>query len=267
MPIPLLLLGGLAASTLVGLAAWKTSRSELHKQWSRRPFPLEWEAILKKNVILYEKLPAFLREELHGHIHIFLEEKSFEGCGGMVVTDEVRVTVAGLACILLLNRETTHYKELETVLVYPTAYFANEEQRRDGVVHLGESWAHGTVVLSWCDVTRSAKDLRDGCNLVLHEFAHQLDQEDGSADGVPALELESQYITWAKVLSKEYQQLVKRTQKGQKSLIRDYGATNAAEFFAVITELFFERPQKLKEKHPELYLELKRFYHLDPVRW
>ena len=109
--------------------------------------------------------------------------------------------------------------------------------------------------------------MKDGRNLVLHEFAHQLDQEDGAADGVPDLELESQYVTWAQVLSKEYETLVKRTRRGQKTLMRAYGATNAAEFFAVATEVFFERPQKMKRKHPELYEELRRFYRLDPVKW
>lgn len=268
MALPLLpVLGGLAASTLLGIAAWKSSRFEHHKAWRARPFPPEWEEILKKNVALYNRLPAFLRQELHGHINIFLEEKSFEGCGGLTITDEIRVTIAGLACILLLNRHSSHYKDLTTILVYPTAYFTNDQQKREGYVHLGESWDHGMVVLSWCDVSSSARDLRDGRNLVLHEFAHQLDQEHGSADGVPDLELESQYVTWAQVLSKEYQQLVKRTQRGQKSFIRDYGATNAAEFFAVVTELFFERPKKMKEKHPELYEELRRFYRLDPVKW
>lgn len=261
------ILGGLAATALAGVAAWKNSRVEHHKVWSKLPFPPEWTEILKKNVILYDRLPDFLRQELHGHIQIFLHEKEFEGCGGLEITDEIRVTIAGLACILLLNRPSTHYKDLRTILVYPNAYFTSDEHQKDGVINLGESWSHGTVVLSWCDVTSSAKDLKDGRNLVLHEFAHQLDQEHGPADGVPDLELESQYITWAHVLSHEYETLVKQSRRGQKSIFRAYGATNAAEFFAVVTEVFFERPKKMKEKHPELYDELRRFYRLDPVKW
>lgn len=268
MPLPLLpILGGLAAATVAGVTAWKESRGNKHKLWRERPFPQAWREILQRNVLLYRRLPEFLQQELHGHIQIFLEEKSFEGCGGLTITEEIKVTVAGLACLLLLNRPSTHYKDLRTILVYPSAYFADEQQKEDGVVRLGESWVHGTVVLSWSDVTRSANDVKDGRNLVLHEFAHQLDQEDGAADGVPDLELESQYVTWAQVLSKEYETLVKRTRRGQKTLMRAYGATNAAEFFAVATEVFFERPQKMKRKHPELYEELRRFYRLDPVKW
>ncbi len=268
MPLPLIPLAGwLAASAVTGLAAWKNSRSQRHKRWRELPFPPEWETILKKNVLLYNRLPNWLQLELQGHIQIFLKEKLFEGCGGQTITDEIRVTIAGLACLLLLNRPSTHYRDLTTILVYPTAYFVGDKQHENREVRLGESWIHGTVVLSWCDVTNTAKDLKDGRNLVLHEFAHQLDQEDGKGDGVPTLELDSQYITWAQVLSKEYETLVERTQRGRKTLLRAYGATNAAEFFAVATEVFFERPKEMNEKHPELYRELKQFYRLDPLNW
>ena len=265
MPLPLIpIAGALVASAATGYLAWKNSRSQNHKKWAQEPFPAEWIEILKKNVVLYEKLPEWLQKELHGHILIFLKEKGFEGCGGLEVTEEMKVTVAGLACIMLLNRESSHYKDLRTILMYPAAYFSDPDKEE---VRLGESWVHGTVVLSWSDVTSSANDVRDGKNLVLHEFAHQLDQEDGAGDGVPELETESQYITWAEVLSKEYDTLVKRTNRGNRTLLRAYGATNPAEFFAVATEVFFERPKKMKKKHPELYNELKQFYHLDPANW
>ena len=265
MPLPLIpIAGALVASAATGYLAWKNSRSQNHKKWAKEPFPAEWIEILKKNVVLYEKLPEWLQKELHGHILIYRKEKSFEGCGGLEVTEEMKVTVAGLACIMLLNRESSHYKDLRTILMYPAAYFSDPDKEE---VRLGESWVHGTVVLSWSDVTSSANDVRDGKNLVLHEFAHQLDQEDGAGDGVPELETESQYITWAEVLSKEYDTLVKRTNRGNRTLLRAYGATNPAEFFAVATEVFFERPKKMKKKHPELYNELKQFYHLDPANW
>lgn len=265
MPFPLIpVAGALVASAATGYLAWKNSRSRLHKVWSNQPFPAEWEEILERNMALYKKLPEFLRKELHGHIQIFLQEKSFEGCGGLEVTDEMRVTVAGLACLMLLNRPSSHYKDLTTILMYPAAYFSNPDKQE---VRLGESWVHGTVVLSWSDVTSTANDVRDGKNLVLHEFAHQLDQEDGAGDGVPELETDSQYLTWAEVLSKEYETLVKRTSRGNKTLLRAYGATNPAEFFAVATEVFFERPKRMKKKHPALYDELKQFYRLDPASW
>lgn len=265
MPLPIIPVLGFAA--LTGVLAWRNSRSRKHKEWREQPFPDEWEKILLRNVILYKKLPQFLRDELKGHILIFLHEKRFEGCGGQEITTEIKVTVAGLACLLLLNRPSSHYKDLTTILVYPSAYFAGEKVEENTQVRLGESWIHGNVVLSWCDVKSTANDVRDGRNLVLHEFAHQLDQEDGAGDGVALLENDSQYLTWASVLSKEYETLVKRTQRGNKTLLRAYGATNAAEFFAVATEVFFERPAKMEEKHPELYNELKEFYRLDPVNW
>jgi MtfA peptidase len=268
MPLPLIPVAGwLAASAVTGFTLWNNSRGQRHKRWRAQPFPEQWKEILNQNVLLYTRLPDWLKLELQGHVLIFLEEKRFEGCGGLQITDEIRVTIAGLACLLLLNRDSTHYHDLTTILVYPTAYFAGDKDEETRQVRLGESWVHGTVVLSWCDVTNTAKDVKDGRNLVLHEFAHQLDQEDGVGDGVPTLELDSHYITWAQVLSKEYETLVKRTQRGNKTLLRAYGATNPAEFFAVATEVFFEQPQKMQEKHPELYQELKQFYRLDPVNW
>jgi Mlc titration factor MtfA (ptsG expression regulator) len=236
-----------------------------HEQALRsKPFPKEWEKYLEKNVKLYGHLPDHLRDELKGYVNLFVATKHFEGAGGLEVTDEMRVTVAALACILLLNRKTRNYPKLRTVILYPSAYIADPET---DTVRLGESWNDGEVVLSWNHVTSSSNDLRDGTNLVLHEFAHRLDQEDGAGDGVPELETQAQYFTWAEVMSGEFKRLRSRVDKGYKTLIRPYGATNAAEFFACITENFFERPHQLKRKHPEIYEELQTFYHLDPVSW
>lgn len=229
-----------------------------------KPFPKEWEAYLEQNVKLYEHLPENLKTELKGYVNLFVATKHFEGAGGLVVTDEMRVTVAALACLLLLNRKTRNYPKLRTVILYPSAYIADKETN---TIRLGESWNDGEVVLSWNHVTSTSHDLRDGTNLVLHEFAHRLDQEDGAGDGVPVLETEAQYFTWAEVMSDEFKRLRSSVEKGYKTLIRPYGATNAAEFFACITENFFERPQQLKRKHPEIYKELQAFYHLDPASW
>lgn len=266
------LLGLSVVATPVLVLAHRSRAREKHRQELRaRDFPAEWRETLKKNVGLYPRLPQTLKAELEGHVQVFLEEKEFEGCGGLSVTDEMRVTVAGLACLLLLNRRSNYYPKLTTVLLYPAAYVV-EEAAADGPVkgrqvRLGESWDSGTVVLSWSDVTRSSHDIRDGHNLALHEFAHQLDQEDGSSDGVPLLEQKTQYYSWAEVLSEEYRQLQKLSAKGKKHVMDSYGATNPAEFFAVATETFFEKPRQLKRKHPELYEELKTFYHLDPIAW
>ena len=246
----------------------KRRRERLRSQ----PFPPAWLAIIKKNVPFYYRLPQADQRELQGHIQVFLAEKHFEGCGGLELTDEIKVTIAAQACLLLLHRETDYYPRLITILVYPHAYVAKSvEPIGRGVVlegettRLGEAWKEGVVVLSWDDVRRGASDLHDGHNVVLHEFAHQLDQQDGSADGAPILEHHSQYVTWARVLSDEYDQLRRDTEKGRRDVLDEYGATNPAEFFAVATECFFEKPAQLQKRHPELYSELKRFYRQDPA--
>jgi Mlc titration factor MtfA (ptsG expression regulator) len=236
------------------------------------PFPPEWDAILRKNVPLYDRLGEADRRELQGHIQVFLAEKHFEGCGGLALTDEIKVTIAAQACLLLLHRQTDYYRRLITILVYPSAYLAKSvEPIGGGFVlegeqgRLGEAWADGVVVLSWDDVRAGASDIKDGHNVVLHEFAHQLDQEDGVADGAPILDRRSRYVAWARVLGAEYEQLRQSGREGRKSVLDRYGATNPAEFFAVATECFFEKPVQMRKKHPELYEELKEYYHQDPA--
>jgi MtfA peptidase len=237
------------------------------------PVPDAWRAIVERNVALYRRLPEADRRELLAHIQVFLAEKHFEGCGGLELTDEIRVTIAAQACVLLLHRETDYYPECASILVYPHAYMAPVlEQSGYGVVHegasarLGESWVRGVVVLSWDDVLAGAADVHDGHNVVLHEFAHQLDQEDGSGDGAPPLPRRSMYVAWARVLSAEYEALRADAASGRRSVLDHYGATNPAEFFAVASECFFEKPQQMRAKHPELYDELREFYAQDPLR-
>ena len=188
------------------------------------PFPPVWGQILQKNVPYYDRLDEADRKELHGHIHVFLAEKHFEGCGGLALTDEIKVTIAAQACLLLLHRDTDYYRRLVTVLVYPSAYRAKGvEVLGGGVVlegeeaRLGEAWTGGVVVLSWDDVRAGASDIHDGHNVVLHEFAHQLDQEDGSADGAPILDRRSQYVAWARVLGSEYEQLRRASRAGKEA--------------------------------------------------
>lgn len=235
--------------------------------------PDAWRAIVARNVALYRRLPEADQRELLGHVQVFLAEKHFEGCGGLALTDEIRITIAAQACVLLLHRETDYYPECASILVYPNAYVAPVlEQSGDGVVHegasarLGESWVRGVVVLSWDDVLAGAADVHDGHNVVLHEFAHQLDQEDGSGDGAPPLPRRSMYVAWARVLSAEYAALRADAASGRRSVLDHYGATNPAEFFAVASECFFEKPTQMQAKHPELYDELREFYAQDPLR-
>ena len=238
----------------------------------RRPFPPEWREIIEKNVAYFRSLPEADRAELLGDIQVFLDEKHFEGCGGLELTDEIRVTIAAQACILLLHRKNDDYPRLQSILVYPRAYRVPGSKlgpgglvREGDEFREGESWSRGAVVLSWDDVCRDAGDIHDAHNVVCHEFAHQLDQEDGQADGEPVLPSRSSYLAWARVLGGEYRELVREVENYRRTDIDPYGAVSPAEFFAVVTEYFFQQPGRLRKKHPRLYEQLRLFYRQDPA--
>ena len=250
--------------------AWLTRRRR--DRIRRRPFPEAWRAIIEKNVAYAARLPPEDQRELFGHVQVFLAEKHFEGCGGQPMTDEVRVTIAAQACILLLHRATDYYPNLVSILVYPTTYLVPAGWRTaEGLVadgpqaRLGESWTRDAVVLAWDAALSGAVDMHDGHNVVLHEFAHQLDQESGAGNGAPILPTRSRYVTWARVLGHDFDRLVHEAARNHRTLIDQYGATNPAEFFAVATETFFEKPVQLQSKHPALYRELEQFYRQDPA--
>jgi Mlc titration factor MtfA (ptsG expression regulator) len=250
----------------------------LFKRWRRkrtaeRHFPLEWLGIITANVRFYQKLPPADKEELRRHIMIFLAEKRFVGCGGLEITDEIKVTIAAQACMLLLHRKTDYYPGLRSILVYPAAYVAKQTRHLPGGVvaegfdvRLGESWQRGSVVLSWDDVRRDAADIHDGHNIVFHEFAHQLDSSAGRGDSSEVLQRRSAFIAWARVLHDSYRRLQRDVGSNRPTLLRSYAAENPAEFFAVATEYFFEMPKELSRVYPDLYQELKNFYHQDPVQ-
>lgn len=264
------LLGGAAVWGVKTFAAYLRLRKR--RALLKDPFPEEWSTILTRNLPPYQKITAELRQQLHAFIRIFIAEKSFEGCGGLELTDEIRVTIAGQACMLLLNRSTDCYPKFSSVLVYPSTYVVGTRpnitgQPADPSVRLGESWNQGAVVLAWDSVKSGALNFRDGHNVVMHEFAHQLDQEDGRGDGTPILATRSAYSVWAQVFATEFELLQAQTRKGRKSVMDAYGATNAAEFFAVATETFFEKPAQLKKKHPDLYHELQGYYRVNPIEW
>jgi len=236
------------------------------------PFPPGWLGIIERNVPYYGRLREEDKRELQKHILIFLSEKRFEGCRGLEITDEIRLTVAAQACILLLHRRTDYYPGLKMILVYPEPYLARARRRIEGgliaegdEVRLGESWRRGSVVLSWDDVRRGAADIHDGQNVVFHEFAHQLDSSAGRGDSSKVLQRRSSFIAWARVLGANYRQLRRDVDAHRPTVLRPYGAVSPAEFFAVATEVFFERSCELAKEHPELYRELKNFYHQDPA--
>ena len=238
-----------------------------------QPFPPAWRLIVTRNLPIFRRLPPEDQTELLGHVQVFLAEKHFEGCGELELTDEIRLTIAAQACLLLLHRETDYYPHLITILVYPSGYTAYEARHLGGNIweeggqdRLGHTARRlGAMVLAWDSAKRGAADPSDGRNLVLHEFAHQLDFEDFQTDGAPALATRADYVAWARVMSKEFEALRAADDTGMATVLDTYGAKDPAEFFAVVTEAFFERPRALRAKHPELYAELARFFRQDPV--
>ncbi|MBL1217735.1 MAG: zinc-dependent peptidase [Planctomycetes bacterium] len=247
-------------------------RKRRREQIRSQPFPPEWWHWIVVNVPYVNTLNEADQRELKGHIRVLLDEKRFEGCGGLEITNEIRVTIAAQAALLLLHRETEYYPTLKSILVYPTAFKSHlTVPRPDGTViegevaRRGESWFRGSLVLSWHDVKRGADHPGDGRNVVLHEFAHQLDGESGAMDGAPALPSSGCYRAWAEVLGDEYRDLLRSVHQRHHHLLDRYAATNPPEFFAVATEFFFEQPYMMRLHHPDLYEQLSEFYQQDPA--
>jgi Mlc titration factor MtfA (ptsG expression regulator) len=244
-----------------------------------RPLDSALAAILERNVRQSVGMDAVLRRQLERLVQQFLYQKKFVGCAGLEVTDEMRVTIAGQACLLLVNRASGRgaaalYPGLHTVLVYPGAFLVpRREIDAAGVVTehrqdlLGESWGDGRVVLSWEHVRRPGNEETGPPNVVLHEFAHQLDSESGSTNGAPYLGSRASYRSWSEVLSRDYANLRAEAFFGEHSVLDHYGATSPAEFFAVATESFFEQPWRLAARHPALYQEFTKYYRVDPREW
>ena len=246
---------------------WLTERRRA--RLLENPFPPEWTEILERNVVAYALLETEQQQHLRDLVHVFIAEKNWEGCGGLELTDEMRVTIAGSACLLILGRDHDLLREVESILVYPSSVMLPDQPRGffDGrpVVHVGyhdirlTKRGGGPVVLAWDSVKVGAHNAKDGRNLVIHEIAHKIDFLDGEADGTPPLDSSAARREWARVCSEAYLAHV----KGDEHVLRDYATTNEAEFFAVASEVFFERPKQLARELPELYAVLRGFYNLD----
>src|ERR1700736_3899089 len=245
------------------------------KRLKARPFPNEWLKMIKSGVAFFVRLSAPDQAELLDHSQVFLAEKRFEGCAGLEINDEIEVMIAAQACLLLLHRKTDYFPRLLTILVYPSTYLANEERPitaeiwEEGKSHRAGETARtmGSMVLAWDAVKSGAADPSDGKNVVLHEFAHQLDYENFAADGTPALATRKDQLAWREVMRTEFASLRAAEETGIPTLLDTYGATNAAEFFAVSAEAFFERPVMLRAQHPRLYAELRNYFRQDPIEF
>ena len=258
------------------VAGFKLMGAARRRSLLKGTFTDEQVAILDKQFPRYSSLPEEIKAKLQGYTKLLIHEKYFEACGDLPkVTDEMKLVISTQAALLLVGLKKHHfYSRLKSILVYPGA-FRDEGRRRFGIhdeergTLLGESWGTGSVILSWESVVAGARNSDDGMNVTIHEFAHQLDQADGAADGVPILGSRDAYQQWSEVFQSDYEELVEEVnrRRGPEPFLDPYGATNPAEFFAVASETFFEAPNDLVEEHPELYDQLKIYYGLDPVSW
>ena len=247
-------------------------RAEIRK----RPFPPQWEAFVRSNVAHYRMLDAAERSELNAMTQVFLEEKQWEGCGGLQLSDEIRVTIAAQACLLQLGLPHDYYRNVASILVYPSTVVLPQHnpgvfERVDAPLEapgpiLGQAFARGPVILVWDAVLHGARHPEQGHNVVYHEFAHQLDMLDGAADGTPPLPESDQFSEWVEVCSREFQRLRGLAEKGHHTFLDAYGASSEAEFFAVATEEFFDRPLALRQHAPDLYRVLGDYYRQDPAQ-
>ncbi len=248
------------------------------RRWQREkileaPFPEAWRTILDKNVAYTRYLDERERQHLEDLVQVFCEEKTFVGCGGLQLDDEIRVTIAANATILLLGLDHDLYRDVQSILVYPSTVRPPERERglldtSVGVVEespaiLGQAHLRGPVILVWDAVTHGSKHPTLGHNVVFHEFAHKLDMLDNEIDGTPPLRGTDQYERWSAVCGQVYFELQRRVRAGKRTLLDPYGATSEAEFFAVATEYFFEKPLALRKEHSELYDVLQEFYQQD----
>jgi MtfA peptidase len=239
-----------------------------------RPFPAEWLRYLDENVAAYRLLSGAEQAKLRDDLRVFVAERRWEACGGLEMSDEVKVTVAAQACLMALGLEDDCYDRVTSILVYPHGYLARNHGPHvgGGVVLegttglLGEAHYRGPVILSWDEVLADGRHPEEGRNLVFHEFAHQLDMLDGVVNGTPPLRSNEQRRKWRGVMTAEYHRLIAESEHGRATLLDQYGTANEGEFFAVATECFFNRPTAMSRRHPRLYELLREYYRQDPAK-
>ncbi|MEW6078521.1 MAG: M90 family metallopeptidase [Thermodesulfobacteriota bacterium] len=245
------------------------------KKLTAAAFPAAWEEIVRRNVAHYCLLDENDRARLRALIQVFIAEKYWEGAGGLVLTDEIRVTISAQACLLLLGLEHNYYRNVMTIIVYPSTVIAPPRQPgvfevvqapiEPGQPIVGQAFRQGPVIIIWNAALRGGRHPERGHNVVYHEFAHKLDMLDGAADGTPPLRDRAEYRDWVTTCSTEYLRLRHDAEQGRISFLDAYGAASEAEFFAVATEQFFDQPRQMVNQAPELYRVLKAYYHQDPV--
>ncbi len=246
-------------------------RSYDREELLSQPFPESWEACLRENVYHFRHLNDDERACLRNDARLLVAEKNWEGCGGLKLTDKIKLTVAGQAGLLLLGIEHDVFSRVKSVLIYPSTFLIPGGAWMDdpelGYGADGEAVYRGPVILSWDNVLAEGQDPSSGENLVIHEFAHQLDSCDGEFNGTPLLATAEFDKRWRKVMAAEYNRLRRDLDEERETVLGDYAATNESEFFAVASERFFTVPKRLRKSNPALYELLKEYYGSDPVRW
>jgi len=238
-----------------------------------KPFPDSWESVLEADFGSWSLMGDPDRARLRDIIRILVDEKYWEGCGGVEIDDRIRVLISAMAGVLLLDRDHGYFHNVRTILIYPEAYVQHQELLGgDGLVHagsanLGEAWFNGPVIVSWKDALEAARNPGRGLNVVYHEFAHTLDMLTGMTNGTPPMRERGQYARWHEVMTGQFNEIRGIYDRGGRDVIRPYGVTNVAEFFAVSTEVFFDAPAAMKTNRPELYDQLSVFYGQDPIQW
>jgi len=252
---------------------WRERRRE---KLLEQPFRALDSAVLERNVKHYQRLDPAAQQRLRELVQVFVAEKRWEGCGGLDLTDEMKITIAAQACLLVLELPHRLYENVESILVYPSTVLRPAQPvgvfvRPQGFIAggpialYGEAHAGGPVVLAWDRVLRDGTQRHSGHNLVYHEFAHKLDMLDGRSDGTPPLASHEDRKRWQAVCERVFLDLRAHAERGEPTFIDDYGASNEAEFFAVVTEHFFDQPQRLQQAEPELYEVFSAFYLQDPA--
>jgi MtfA peptidase len=239
-----------------------------------RPFPDRWLRILEGKVPVYRKLPSKYRELLKQRMVIFMDEKRFEECGGMMLTEEIKIVISAYACVLILEEKADYYSGLQSILVYPNDYMAPVYELNEGGIvtegyehRSGEYWGGGNIVLSWSDIDKNLYEAESGSNLIYHEFSHLLDDRYGLTAGIDQDGKPLRDDEWTHVLASSYRKLQRRAYENRKSALDLYGTESPAELFSVATEAFFEKSGDLHRENPDLYRMLNSFYKLDPLRW
>jgi Mlc titration factor MtfA (ptsG expression regulator) len=248
---------------------WNLLQRHRRRRLLAQPYPRGWDAILVRNLAHFALLSEGERLRLRDDLRVFVAEKRWEGCGGLAITEEMKVTIAAQACLMLLGLEHDYFARVGTILVYPGVVRLPELEEgglEQGVVIAGQAVQSGPVILAWDNVLAQGRDPTSGNNLVIHEFAHALDFLDGYLEGTLGLVGEPAR-RWSEVLDAEYNELRREVRAGRDTFLGAYGATNKTEFFAVASERFFTRPVELRQYHPFLFEGMVKGYQVDPTRW